>query len=122
MFILDTISSNNMLLQGLCSITVCLIIGFGLKSYITSRIVETTDSQSPQFPQTFNFTIEQLAEIEAALDRGEVLDEELQAELDQDFEQVLGENYAQYQAEVAQIQTNLQAELFDILNNMDLFN
>lgn len=50
---------NDVILLGLCTITVCLITGFCIKYYFV-----TTEIETPNSPPTFNFTTNQLREIE----------------------------------------------------------
>ena len=53
------IINNDIVIYSLCSITICLIIGAAIKAHFNSTLNET-----PNSPQTFNFTLDQLKEIE----------------------------------------------------------
>nr|YP_009487184.1 hypothetical protein [Russula compacta]AWB36086.1 hypothetical protein [Russula compacta] len=115
MFFINTIANNDILLYSLCTFSICLIAGFYLKSYYSNSITQSS-------PPTFNFTQEQLNEILEELDRGENLDQQVQDRLDEDFRNMLGaENYAQFQQDLDQIHAEAEAELVNILNNIDLF-
>jgi len=85
-----------------------------IKSMFYSTVIET-----PNTPPTFNFTHEQMNEIQAMLDRGDEWDKETQDKLDQDFETILGpELHAQFQQETQLIQDEFERELQDIFSSI----
>jgi malate synthase len=69
-------------------------------------------------PQTFNFTHEQIKEINEKLERNEELDQETNEKLDQDFENLLGKDeYKNFSNDMKNIQEDFERELQDIFNN-----
>lgn len=105
---------NNYVFYGLCSVSICLITGYFIKSYFYSTVIET-----PNSPQTFNFTNNQLNEIQDLLEQGEDLDPQIQEQLNQDFQNILGEeNFANFQQDVQDLETELVQQLQDIFNNL----
>jgi hypothetical protein len=107
---------------------ISLISGFYIKSYFFTKV------QTPNSPPTFNFTHEQIKEINDLLDktnvfekdiseinqiaeRGSVLDKDLSDKLDEDFKNILGEeDYSDFTQEMQEIQDELQKALQDIFN------
>jgi hypothetical protein len=123
----------------ICVISVCLITGitgYFIKSYFYSSVIET-----PNSPQTFNFTPEQLKEVQVLLEnKGELetpnlplkitpeqnkevqdlLDNE--GELDDYLKQIFTkEQYDQYQAELLDPDNDFSQNLQDIFDNFDIF-
>jgi hypothetical protein len=58
------LNNNDLVIYTFCTISICLITGFIIKSYFYSTVIQT-----PNSPQTFNFTLDQLKEIEGSLDK-----------------------------------------------------
>jgi hypothetical protein len=111
----NNLLNNDLVIICLISGVVCLTTGYFIKTFFYSSPINT--------PQTFNFTHEQLKELQHTLDKGDALDKEIQDKLDQDIEQILGEeNYAEFQQELQQIQADFDNQLQDIFNNVDFSN
>lgn len=66
---MNYILNNELVVYSFCTITICLLTGYLLKSYVNPRVIET-----PSSPQTFNLTLEQFKETQEILERGEELD------------------------------------------------
>ena len=77
--------------------------------------INARDESSP----TLNFNHEQMKDINAILDKGEVLDQETQDKLDQDFETILGPDlFPEFEAEIQQINDQFAQELQEIFTNL----
>nr|AWB36237.1 hypothetical protein [Lactarius sp. (in: basidiomycete fungi)] len=109
---MNNIINNELVFICLISSIVCLTTGYFIRSYIDSRVIET-----PNSPLTFNFTREQLQEVQQLLERGEELDQETQVKLDLDFKTILGDDFYQFEAEMQEIHDQFSLELQQILNN-----
>lgn len=110
---------NNLLVYSVCTISVVLIIGFGIKYYSTPNI------NTPNSPPTFNIRLDQLKEIEiqSIFEGGEPLDQETKEKLDQDLKTILGEEeYAKFQQETQELGDQMIQEVQSLLDNIDLFN
>ena len=123
------LNNNDLVIYTFCTISICLITGFIIKSYFYSTVIQT-----PNSPQTFNFTLDQLKEIEGSLDkeniwakspqeideilqRGGVLPPEVQVKLDEDLENMMGkENYADLQRDMQLIDNEFAQALLEIFN------
>lgn len=102
-------NNNDLVLYSLTACIVCLATGYFIKSYYFTTQINS--------PPTFNLNLEQLKEVQDILDRGEELDKETQTKLDEDFQNILGDNFEQYHQEMQLIQDEFERELQDILNN-----
>jgi len=104
---------NNYVIYGLISCGVCLISGFFIKSYFYSTLIET-----PNSPQTFNFSPEQMREIKEFMEEGGVLNEETNEKLDQDLQTIMGEDlYNNFQADLQSLDNEFSQALAEIFNN-----
>ncbi len=111
---IENLLQNNFVSIYIISGVVCIITGYYIKSYFYSTVIET-----PNSPPTFNFNNEQIKEIQAILDKGDKLDKEKQEQLDQDFRAMLGdENYAEFTAEIEEIDLQMTQEISDLFNNL----
>jgi hypothetical protein len=105
--------NNDLLLYYLIPCTICLISGFFIKS-----IFYPTDIKSPNSPETFNFTHQQLEEINEIMDRGDQLDQQTQDKLDEDFKNILGEeDYNNLNQQIKGIQNELENTLKDLFDS-----
>ena len=114
MTIFNNLIDNNYIILSICTVSVCLITGYFIKrSYFSSTVNET-----PNSPQTFNFTSEQLKEINYFLDEGNNLDKETQDKLDEDFKTLIGEDlYSDMTQELGEINNQFTQELAEIFTN-----
>jgi|ERR1700722_1017923 len=111
---MNNLLNNDIIIYSLCTVTLCLITGYYIKSYFNSTVIE-----SPNSPPTFNLNHEQIKEIQGILDKGDELDKETRDKLDQDFKSILGpENHAEYQQEIQEIQDQLNQQIQDIFTNL----
>jgi hypothetical protein len=79
----ENIFNPDFIFYGICTVSVCLITGYLRKYYFKS--VETPNSSTtPDSPQTFNFTVDQLKEWDQMMDKGEKLNKETKQKLDED--------------------------------------
>jgi hypothetical protein len=109
---------NNLLVYSVCTITVCLITSFCIKYYFYSTVIET-----PNSPPTFNLTLDQFKEMQDILDREDLLDQETNDKLDQDFKNILGdENDVDFQSEIEENQHHFNDDFQSIFDIIDLFN
>jgi hypothetical protein len=93
--------------------TASLLTVLFIKSYLVSTNIET-----PNSPPTFNFSQEQLNEVQAILDRGDQLDQETQDLLDQDLQTIMGEDlYNEMQADLQALDVEFANQLQDLFNN-----
>jgi len=92
--------------------TISLLTGFYIKSKFFKKI------QTPNSPPTFNFTHDQLREIQDILDQGDILDKETQDKLDQDFDNILGEEgYNKFNQDIQVLQDEFNREVEELLSN-----
>jgi len=134
MFIFNNIIDNNYVVYAVTITTISLISYLVIKSF-SSSIIET-----PNSPQTFNFTLEQLKELQDILDNeGEfetpnlplkitteqnkevqdILDNE--GDLDEYLKQILTtEEYDQYKTELLNPDNDFSENLQDIFDNFDI--
>jgi hypothetical protein len=107
------ILNNDLVIICLTS-TVCFTIGY----FYISKFWNSTPIQTPNSPQTFNFSHDQIKEINDLLERGGVLNQETQDLLDQDLQTMMREDlYNEMQGELQQIENQFTQELQDLLNN-----
>ena len=135
MTLFNYILDNNFVFYGLFSTTAGILGYLYMKSYFNSTL-----NQTPNSPQTFNFTLDQLKEIEDTaaeasktnispeqlseanqiLDRGEPLPQELQDKLDEDLQNIKGEElYTDLQRDLLQIQNDFENNLQNFFENLD---
>lgn len=134
---------NNLVL--FATIPFGILVYFIIKSHLNYTV---NQDQIPQSPQTFNFTQEQLKELQDTMDRGETsqtpqpfsftheelkkfndmidkgekLPADFDEKLDQHTETIMGKDlYTEFKAEEQKILDEFQKGLDDILNNMDNF-
>jgi hypothetical protein len=88
---MNTLLNNDISLYYLIPCAVCLISGYFIKSYFYPTVIKT-----PNSPQTFNLSSEQLKDINEIFDRGEELDKETKDKLDEDFKTIIGEENQAY--------------------------
>jgi hypothetical protein len=113
MKILNYIMDNDYVIYALFTTTVGFIGYKFISSYINSTVIET-----PNSPPTFNFSLEQLKEVQDILDRGDQLDQEVQDNLDQDLQTIMGEDlYNQFQTDLQAIENEFNQGLQELLNN-----
>jgi hypothetical protein len=92
---------------------ITLLTGFWIKSRYFTKI------QTPNSPPTFNFSHEQLKEINDMFDKGELLDQNTQDKLNQDFANILGkEEYERLMKETLDLQNKLNNEVEDLLSSI----
>ena len=119
MTLFNYILDNNYVIYGLFTTTAGFIGYLVIKSYFYPNIIQTPNSA----PQTFNFNLEQLKEIQDILDEGDRLDKETNNkldQLDQEIQNILGEeNYAEFNPEIQEFEDQFSQELPDIFNNID---
>jgi RAB protein geranylgeranyltransferase component A len=117
--LMNYILNNDLVIYSLCSVTICLVTGYFIKSYLYSV---SLSNQTPNSPPTFNFTLEELKQIEDSLDNNNELDQETKNKLDHDFKNMLGEeHYEEFTKEMQDINTDLTQQLQDIFNDPTLF-
>jgi hypothetical protein len=110
MTIFNNLIDNNYVIYGLFPTTVGLISYLVIKSYFYSTIIET-----PNSPQTFNFTPEQFLSINSFLDQGGVLNKETNDRLDQDLQTIMGEDdYNNFQDDLQAINNEFSQELLRV--------
>jgi hypothetical protein len=100
-------------------LSICLISGIVILTsgyFLKSKILNPPINQTPNSPPTFNFTHEQIREINALLDDGGVLNQETNDKLDQDLKIMLGEEYENYQADILKIEEEFTSGLQLILD------
>jgi len=136
MFIFNNIIDNNYVFYSLFTTTAGLITYLVIKSYLNSSVIET-----PNSPQTFYFTPDQMSKIKDILDNEEeyetpnfplkitteqnkelqdILDNE--GDLDEYLKQILTtEEYDQYKAELLNPDNDFSENLQDIFDNFDIF-
>jgi hypothetical protein len=127
--ILSNLIDNDVIVYSLCTVTICLITGFYIKSYFYSSIIEI-----PNSPPTFNFSLDQLKEIEnqseqeshkeLSVEQIEELEDKLdkEEELDDIFKEILNEEeFKQYQSELLNPDVDFSDNLQDIFDKYDLF-
>lgn len=118
---MNTLLNNDIVFYSFCTITVCLLTGFYIKYYFYSSVIET-----PNSPPTFNLTLEQLKEMQDILDREDILDLETNDNLDQDFQNILGdENEVDFQSEIEENSHEFSDDfqsILDVIELFDLFN
>jgi hypothetical protein len=116
MNILNYITEYN-LAYYLVPVTVGILGYIFIKSYLNPTV-----DQTPNEPQTFNFTPEQMREINVFLDNDGVLNQETNEKLDQDLKTIMGEeNYNNFIQESKQIEEEMLKSIQDILENVDNF-
>jgi hypothetical protein len=105
--------SYDLIITGLISGIVLFSTGYFIKSkiWVNSQIIET-----PNTPPTFNFTPEQIREINTFLDEGGKLNQDTNDKLDQDLKILLGEDYENYQADMTKIEEEFNTGLQSILD------
>jgi len=115
---IENLLNNNLVFICLISGIVCLTTGYFIKTLIYSSPINT-----PNSPQTFNFTHEDLKKLNGILDEGEVLNEQIRDKLDQDIKTMLGEeDHTKFKSELEVIQADLDKQLQDIFKDMDFSN
>jgi len=86
--------------------------------FIKTKFLKSSIIESPNTPPTFNFTHDQIKEINDFLDQGGVLNEETALKHDQDIKTIMGDElYAQFLQDTKQIEDDFAKELADILNS-----
>jgi|SRR5579864_692261 len=125
MTIFSNLINNDIIFYSLCTVTVCLITGFYIKSYFYSSIIEI-----PNSPPTFNLSLDQLKQIEKqseqelSVEQMEELEDKLdkEEELDEIFKEILNEaEFKQYQSELLNPDVDFSDNLQDIFDKYDLF-
>ena len=111
MTIFNNIIDNNYIIYGLVLTTTGFITYLVLKSYFTTTIIDT-----PNSPKTFNFTPEQVSQINKFMEEGGVLNKETSDKIDEDFKTVLGVNHDQFQADTQLLEDELNRELEKIFS------
>jgi hypothetical protein len=120
---MNYIYNNDLTLYTLSFVTVSLITGYFIKSYFYSPVIICPNSPTP----TFNFTQEQLKEINDNFDtgvfpskyRGGEMDQETKDKLDHDFQTMLGENADEFNREIEKINDEFMQELQNVFDNFD---
>jgi hypothetical protein len=78
---MNYILNNDLVFYSLFTVSISLItVNFIKSKFLNSSVIET-----PNSPPTFNFSIEQLKEVQDILERGDQLDPETEGKLDQDI-------------------------------------
>lgn len=115
---------NNILINYNLEI-ICLVSVIGLASsiyflYNSSYFNSTDHIHTPDSPPTFNFTHNQIRELNELLDSGVVMDKETSDKLDQDIKTMMGEeDYNAFTHELEEINNQFISEFNDILDNID---
>ena len=113
---INIIFDNNLLSPALFTVAAGMLGYLFIKSYYNTPTIQTPDS-----PPTFNFSHEQIKEINTILDREEELNQETKDKLDEDFRNILGDDYANFQEEISEIENEFASSLQDIFQNFDNF-
>ena|ERR1700682_1903371 len=119
MTLLNNLIDNNYISYGLFATTAGFIGYLVINSYFTPTVINT-----PNSPPTFNFTLDQLKDIEIhsqqETHKNLILDQlDNEGEFDEIFKQILTEEeYKQYQAELLDADNDFSQNLQDIF---DLF-
>jgi hypothetical protein len=113
-YIINNLLNNDLITICLISGIVCLTTGYFIKyKLLNSSLIET-----PNSPPTFNFSLDQLKEIQDLLDNGGVLNQETQHKLDQDLQTIMGEDlYNEMQADLQALDVEFANQLQELLNN-----
>jgi hypothetical protein len=111
--------NNDLILIGLCSISVCLITGYCINYYFSPIVISTSYS-----PPTFNISLDELKEIE--IQSEQETDKNLSVdtrELEDLLKEIFTEEeYNQYQAEMLVADNDFSQNLQDIFDAIDIFN
>jgi hypothetical protein len=87
--------------------------------FVKSSLIKSPPIETPNSPQTFNLSHDQIKELNTILDSGGELSQAQNLKLDQDVETMLGkENYSQFIQDMKQIELDSMKELHDILNSI----
>lgn len=132
-YIINNLLNNDLITICLISGIVCLTTGY----FIKYKILNSTNIETPNSPPTFNFSLDQLKEIEnqsqvesykkGTLDQLKEL-KELKENLDNEGEvkdilkrRLTKEEYEQYQAELLDPDNDFSQNLQDIFDKLDNF-
>jgi hypothetical protein len=128
--IINYLIDNDYVIYSLCTVSVCLIAGY----FIKSRFLNSTVTETPNSPPTFYISLDQLKEIEIQSEQenqpkltdGQL--DEIEDTLDNDgqlndiFKKIFTkEEYEQYQRELLDPEIDFSDNLQAIFDNYDIF-